>query len=154
VNLKPSNHFSCLDPCHLAFASTLVANNIFYLSPGPDSGADGVVALNVNHGTYLWEDSNVSNFQPLQDRLYVSHTHASDVCQVDPITGKSQWCNVSKFPENSPVGMTTSDQTLVYVPMLDGVHALQKYNGMEKWVYKGNTSGTAPMLTYGLSFDY
>lgn len=156
VSLKPGNHLTCLDLCNIQplFTQSLVANNIFYLSPGTGSGANGIIALNVNPGTYLWRDSTVSDFQPLQDRLYVSHSHAFDVCQVDPITGKSQWCYVSKFPENSPVTGMISDQTTVYIPMLDGIHALQKSNGGQKWIYKGNTSGSALMVAYGLSFDY
>ena len=157
VSWKSGNHLNCLNSCHIQpiFILTIVANNTFYLLPGLGSGADGVVALNVNHGTLLWKDSTVSDFYPLQDKLYVTHIRAPDVCQVDPITGKSQWCYVSKFPENSPVRGMISDQTTVYIPMLDGVHALQKSNGAQKWIYKGSTAGAASMmLIYGLSFDY
>jgi outer membrane protein assembly factor BamB len=154
VSMKGGNHFDCLITCNLLSASTLVTNNILYLSPGTDSDAHVVVALNVSHGTYLWEDSKVNNFGPLQDRLYISHVNMSDFCQVDPITGRSQWCNSSKSYGNNPGERATSDQTTVYIPSLDGIHALQKNNGKLKWIYKGNTSGTALMVAYGLSFDY
>ena len=116
---------------------------------------DGVVALNANDGRHLWQDTSISTLKPLQDKLYVTHTNMSDFwnfCQLDPVTGKSQWCNSSE--KHSSVGEVASDQTTVYIPYLDGVHALQKSNGKLKWIYKGNTSGKAQMATDGLSFDY
>jgi len=105
----------------------------------------------VNNGTHLWEESNVYQLQPLQDRLYVTHIKASDFCQLDPTTGKSQWCQ-SPISTNNPIE-AVSDQTRLYIASPTGVSALQKDNGKVSWVYKGKTFGAALMQIYGLSLD-
>ncbi|HEX3642315.1 MAG TPA: PQQ-binding-like beta-propeller repeat protein [Ktedonobacteraceae bacterium] len=135
------------------FPSAVVGNNVLYVS----TNNYGVVAINANDGRHLWQDNTISELKPLQDKLYVNHTKMGDVftksdfCQLDPVTGKSQWCNSYA---DDPLGRATSDQTTVYIPLVDGVHALQKNNGNLKWIYKGNISGTALTVTDGLSFDY
>src|SRR5215469_14427466 len=120
MSMKLGNNFTLFPPL---FPSTVVNGNIFYLS----TDNAGVAALNVSRGTYLWEDSTVLHLQPLQDRLYVTHTKPSDFCQLDPITGKSQWCNPS-ISGVDPV-KAVSDQTAVYIPSITGINALQKSNG-------------------------
>jgi outer membrane protein assembly factor BamB len=133
----------------IGFPSTIVGNNVLYLY----TSTTGVVALNVNNGTHLWEGSNVNRFQPLEDRLYVTHAKASDFCQLDPITGKSQWCQ-SPIATNNPIEAVSS-QTTLYIASPTGVSALQKNNnGKVSWVYKDKTFGAARMWTYGLSLDY
>jgi len=142
VNMK-------IDTNSIGFASTIVGNNVLYLY----TSNTGVVALNVNNGTHLWEGSNVNRFQPLEDRLYVTHAKVSDFCQLDPITGKSQWCQ-SPIATNNPIEAVSS-QTTLYIASPTGVSALQKNNnGKVSWVYKDKTFGAARMLTYGLSLDY
>ena len=125
----------------------LVNNNILYLY----TSNTGLVALNVNDGTHLWARSNVNQLQPLQDRLYVTQSTVADFCQLDPITGKSEWCIPTKSKSN-PI-KAVSSQTMLYIASPTGVSALQKENGKVSWVYKDKTPGTSWMLTYGLSLD-
>ena len=87
----------------------LVNNNILYLY----TSNTGLVALNVNDGTHLWARSNVNQLQPLQDRLYVTQSTVADFCQLDPITGKSQWCIPTKSTSN-PI-KAVSSQTMLYI---------------------------------------
>ncbi|HWS84419.1 MAG TPA: PQQ-binding-like beta-propeller repeat protein [Ktedonobacteraceae bacterium] len=133
------------DKFHFPFA--VVGDNVFYVS----TSNYGVVSLDTNDGRYLWQDNTISQLKPLQDKLYVTHTNMSDFCQLDPVTGKSQWCN--SYADDSLKG-ATSNQTIVYIPRLHGVNAVQKNNGKVKWIYKGNTSGTAQMMIAVLSLDY
>lgn len=141
VNMNIANNF-------IRSPSTIVGNNVLYSY----TSNTGLVALNVNNGTHLWDESNVYQLQPLQDRLYVTHAKASDLCQLDPTTGKSQWC---KFPIQTGYPIkAVSDQTTLYIAGTAGVSALQKDNGKISWVYKENTSRAALMVTYGLSLDY
>jgi len=136
-----------IDNTSIRFPSTIVNNNVLYLY----TSNTGLVALNVNDGTHLWAGSNVNQLQPLQDRLYVTHSTAADFCQLDPITGKSQWCMSTKSTSN-PIEAVSS-QTMLYIASPTGVSALQKDNGKVSWVYKDKTPGTPRMLTYGLSLD-
>jgi len=141
VNMNIANNF-------IRSASTIVGNNVLYSY----TSNTGLVALNVNNGTHLWDESNVYQLQPSQDRLYVTHAKASDLCQLDPTTGKSQWCKFS-IQTGYPI-KAVSDQTTLYIAGTAGVSALQKDNGKISWVYKENTSRAALMETYGLSLDY
>jgi outer membrane protein assembly factor BamB len=134
------------------FPSAVVGNNVLYVS----TNNYGVMALNANDGRHLWQDNTITELKPLQDKLYVNHTKMGDVftksdfCQFDPVTGKSQWCNSYT---DDPLQGAVSDQTTIYIPRVDSVNALQKNNGKLKWIYKGNTSGTALMMTNALSLD-
>ena len=74
--------------------------------------------------------------------MYVTHDKASDFCQLDPITGKSQWCQ-SPIATNNPME-AVSNQTTLYIASPTGVSALQKNNGKVSWVYKDKTFGAVP----------
>jgi len=125
-------------------------------------------AIDIYTGRLLWEtklpgigffynnllhqpgaNASGGNFVCTPEAIYAVH---GKYCKIlDPATGKSQWCNSYA---DDPLGGAISDQTTVYIPLGDGVHALQKSNGKLKWIYKGNTSGKAQMVTDGLSFDH
>jgi outer membrane protein assembly factor BamB len=133
---------------NIRFPFTIVGNNVLYLY----TSNAGLVALNANNGTHLWQGSNISQLQSLQDGLYVTYSRAPDFCQLDPVTGKGQWCT-SLAHTGNPIE-AVSDQTTLYIASPTGVSALQKHSGKVSWVYKGNKHGTARMLPYGLSLDY
>jgi outer membrane protein assembly factor BamB len=127
--------------------STVVNNNVLYLY----TSNIGLIALNVNNGTHLWVGSNVNQLQPLQDRLYVTYSKTAAFCQLDPITGKSQWC-MSTSSTSNPIEAVSS-QTMLYIANSTGVSALHKEDGKIRWVYKNKTPGTSRTLTYALSLD-
>jgi outer membrane protein assembly factor BamB len=125
---------------------TIVGKNVLYLYTSNAS----LVALNVKNGRHLWQGSNISQLQSVQDRLYVTYIRVPNFCQLDPVTGKSQWC-ISLTYTGNPIE-AVSDQTTLYIVSPIGVSALQKDNGKVSWTYKGNK--TASMLPYSLSLAY
>ena len=80
------------------FPSAVVGDNVLYVS----TSNYGVVSLNANDGRYLWQDHTIAVLKPLQDKLYVTPANMDDFCQLDPLTGKSQWCN--SYTDEDPLG--------------------------------------------------
>jgi outer membrane protein assembly factor BamB len=137
-----------IENTNIRFPFTIVDNNVLYLY----TSNTGLVALNVKDGRHLWQGSNISQLQPVQDRLYVTYTRVPSFCQLDPVTGKSHWC-ISLTYTGNPIE-AVSDQTTLYLASPTGVSALQKNNGKVSWTYKANKSRTASMLPYSLSLAY
>jgi outer membrane protein assembly factor BamB len=124
---------------------TIVGNDVLYLH----TSNAGLVALNVKKGAHLWQGNNISQLQSVQDRLYVTYNKVPNFCQLDPVTGKSQWC-ISITHTGNPV-KAVSDQKTLYIASSTGVSALQKNNGKVSWTYKENKSSTGHMRPYSLS---
>ena len=137
-----------IENTNIRFPFTIVGNNVLYLY----TSNAGLVALNVKNGTHLWQGSNISQIQSVQDRLYVTYIKVPNFCQLDPVTGKNQWCISLTHTGNSMEAV--SDQTTLYIASPKGVSALQKNNGRVRWTYKGNKPRTASMLPYSLSLAY
>jgi outer membrane protein assembly factor BamB len=132
----------------IRFPFTIVGNNILYLY----TSNAGLVALNVKNGTHLWQGNNISQIQSVQDRLYVTYIKVPNFCQLDPVTGKSQWC-ISLSHTGNPIEAVSDHKTL-YIASSTGVSALQKKNGKVSWTYKGNKPRMASILPYSLSLAY